>query len=185
MPSKHGKPSSSTDLLKKFIQSHNPATKEQRKQKASKPEVKKVRNLKNTVRRVTCTTILELLKNEVLFDDKGNSYIVKSNRLIQYQPDKSSHVVRIDRKGSFINILYDETKDDLEDEKYNITEEDSSSSLLYENVKALLEGDPKLVEAISQKKVLVPVQISEEEQYWKKLSDEEKRNLLSKIKPPI
>jgi hypothetical protein len=183
MPKRTRQPKkSSHDILKTFIRSNNPKIQEERKQYAQDPAIKATRNKNNQRRRTTCSTALSILKTHTLTDDEDNRYCVKNNRMIKIKPNKTKFVLKCDKKGTIFEFPF-KAEEELDDPKLDEPMKPiKHKNDLYENLKKLLDGDTELSALLQTKKKLVEVPVDEDDLYWKNLNEQEKKELLKKVK---
>jgi hypothetical protein len=170
--------------VKKFLKNNDPANIQKRKKYSDDEKVQNRRKILNELRRKMQTATKIVLEGRPLYDEDGNQYYIKHNRLIRTNSSKNTkEIVTANRKTKELLYTPFNTEIDLLDENFKLkTPEETNDSQLYEAVKDLFNGESELEEAIKQKKVLKDTTIPDEECYWQTLKEEEKQRLLDKLK---
>lgn len=168
--------------IKKFLKNNDPENIEKRKKYSSDEKVKLRRKRLNELRRKMHSATVVLLQDTPLYDEDGNEYYVKHNRLVRKTTKGEKAIVIANRRTK--ELLYTPFEDELDllDDNFKINcPEQEDNQMLYTAVKDLLEGKSDLEETIKQKKELKETEIPDEECYWKKLSEDQKEKLLQKL----
>lgn len=164
---------------KTWIKHHDPAYIAERKKYAADPEIKERRNKLSRMRRAGSAAAVSCFKKfGPLTDAQGNTYQWIHGRVCKNKKE----VVRRARNGVIHYLPYSE-EDDLKNAKYDapiITEEDKK---LYQAVKKLFEGDENIENVVKRTKVVVDKQLTDEDCFWKNLSETQKNKILEKLKP--
>jgi len=155
------------------------------RKKSENDKVKKRRKALGEIRRIQQCATKVLLEGQFLFDDEGNEYTIKHNRLIRTnaQIEGLKEIVTANRKTKELFFTPYKQDVDLMDENFPlILPKEEYNPKLYEAVKNLFDGKSELEEIVKQKKVLTDTEIPDEECYWKSLPEIEKQKLLDKLK---
>jgi hypothetical protein len=165
---------------KMWLKHHSKDYLEERKKYAEDPDVKERRNILSRSRRAGSSAAVNTFKKfGPLTDSHGNSYEWRQGRVCKNKKE----VVRRGKNGVIYYMPYSD-EDDLKDPKYDapiITDEDKK---LYQTVKKLFDGDESIEQIVKQTKIVVAKELSDEDCFWKNLSQEEKEKILRKLKPP-
>lgn len=180
-----------SDPLKKFVEKNNPDYIKKRKDYAKAPEVKKRRYSLGLKRRHTNAALLAVLnpKNEIpLKDEEGNKYYVELGRLVKEDGEGKKWLIRADARGKKIKYYPVENDYDLLSEKYDheiTTKNKDDLEKVYEDLKRLFDGDPELEDRLKSKRVIVDTKLDDKDCYWKQLTEDEKQDMLDKIREQI
>lgn len=170
--------------LKTWLKRHEPEYQAKLRAKNKEKETKLKRNAMSRHRRAGHSATHQIFKKfSPLTDKHGNMYIwlEKYKKLTR----NDCEVVRRARDGTLHYLPY-EREEDLDDEKYDEPIVSDLEKKVVENVERLLSGsDLELEEKMKKRKFMVTRELSDEDCYWKKLTDVQKRKLLKKLKRNI
>lgn len=165
--------------VKKWVKTHDPAYLQKRKEYANREDVKLKRSILNKRRRSTAASAINLIKNKTLKDRNGCRYKIDSGRLIM-EEGKELFVIHMNKNGETQKIPID-PNDTLEEDKYDVSVFSTDKPHVKEKVLKLFEGDPEIETAVREVKKYSKAVLPDEDCYWKKLDDFEKKELLSKL----
>jgi len=166
--------------LKTWLKRNDPDYVRKMKDLSKNDDVKTKRNYQSRIRRAghsACYAVFR--KFSPLKDSLGNEYVWndKYKRLLK----NSKEVVRRARDSTLHYIPYSD-EEDLDDSKFDepiVTEVDSQ---LCESVEKLFDGDEELHQKMKSRKFVVIREIDDDDCFWKRLTDQEKKKLLKKLK---
>lgn len=166
--------------LRTWLKRHDPAYAEKIKALSKDEEVKQKRNEMGRVRRAGHSATHAIFKKySPLTDKEGNVYRWhdKYKRLLK----NDTHVVRRARNGELHFLAY-ETEEDLDDAKFDQAIYSPIDAKLCENVEKLLNGDEDMDRKMRKRKFMVERELTDEDCFWKKLNNSEKRKLIKKLR---
>ena len=166
--------------VKKWIKTHDPEYLRKRKEYANREDVKFKRSIQNKRRRSTAASAINLIKNKNLKDKNGNRYAIDNGRLIMQTKDEIS-VIHMNKTGEMQAIKI-EPDDTLEELKFDVCVFSSDKPKVKEKVKLLFDGDQEIESAVREVKKYSKETLPDENCYWKKLDENEKNELLNKLK---
>jgi len=171
--------------LRNYIKNNNPVVIKNRNEYSNQYEVIKRRKELNKHRRMCATTVMNLLRNQKLTDQRGNFYSIMHNKLIRENTDGSiKEIIKCDKKGKIESYKFKDEIDLATCDLNNIFPGQDNKEELHEVLSRLLEGDEEIENLIKKKKKIVDAELEEKDYYWKTFNDEQKKDFLEKIINP-
>jgi len=160
-----------------LLKRHDP-TKKVEKTKHTDKEKQHINALSRS-RRAASAAINTILREKGQLTDKdGNIYTLTHKRIVK----NGKQVVRKARDGTLHFIDFQDAEE-LKDPKFDAPIVSDIEEKVYETLEKIFDGDEELHHKMKKSKVVVPVELSDEDCFWKNLSEEEKKKILKKIKP--
>lgn len=167
--------------VKTWLKRHDPAYLEKVVKNNSDDSLKDKRNKLSRIRRAGQAAMQVIFKKcGPLKDNSGHTYEWNSKFKCLCRND--TDVVRRARDGTIHYIPYEE-EEELDDDKYHEPIVSDTDKEIRENVEKLLNGEHEQLETkLKKRKIVVTQDLSDEDLYWKNLTEKQKLKLISKLK---
>jgi hypothetical protein len=167
--------------VKMWLKRNDPQYIQKMKDNNKLDSTKQKRNLMSKKRRVGHSATHVIFKKfSPLTDKEGNIYtwLDKYKKLVR----NDHEVVRRARDGTIHYLPYESEKE-LDDERFDEPIISDIDKKLADNIEKLFNGDDEeLDKKMRSRKIVVKQDLSEQDCYWRQLSETEKRKLIKKLR---